>query len=404
MSLVIASLGLLLAAGEERGWIAGVQTLARGRAEPSGSGRPESGIGGVGEIELAGRLGLFAKSTAGSASLTYVPQLLLRAGLDGAAAGGNDSTQQGGRLDLGVSLAPSTRLASRTTCDWGLTDFSPLASQGYPVQGTTPVQTGPGPTPIPGGGLLPAQRFAHTLSVGTGLGLEHSFFRGLQLRLGADFQRSGGVGHDAVQVLPIQTLEQATGVLSWTVNHANAGYLRTSVSEARFSTGRSAILSGVQLGWSLLAFRELRLEGGAGTSIARSSVEGGVRMHENYLNGALRVRWDSGRRLGASVGASYAPGIDRVSGLPFQGVSADATLEASFRRLRLLATGARGRVISGAAAGTQNFRLEARASWKVSSAWSAESSLGAAKTNQAVIAGWQYQLAVGLRWAGGGRL
>jgi len=403
MSVVIASLGLLLATGEERGWIAGVQMLARGRAEPSVSGLPESQIEGVGEIELAGRLGLFAKSTANAASLTYVPQLLLRVGLAGAAAGASDSTQQGGRLDLSVSLAPSTRLTSRTTFDWGLTDFSLLASQGYPVQGTSLDQPGPGPTPIPGGGLLPAQRFAHTLTVGTGLGLEHSFFRGLQLDLGADFRRSGGVGHDAVQVLPIQTNEQATGVLRWTVNRANVASLRTSVSQARFSIGRSAIFSGLQLAWSFRASRELLLDADVGTTIARTSTDGVV-THEKYLNGGLKVRWDSGRTLAASVGASYAPGIDRVSGLPFQSVSADATLEASFRRLRLLATGARGRVISGAAAGTQYFRLEARASWKISPAWSAESSLGAAKTNQAVIAGWQYQLAAGLRWAGGGRL
>lgn len=403
MSVVIASLGLLLAAGEERGWTAGVQTLARGRAEPSGSGLPDGGTADVGEIELAGRLGLFAKNAAGAASLTYVPQLRLRMGLAGTAAGAGDSAQQGGRLDLGLRLAPSTRLASQTTFDWGLTDFSLLASQGYPVQGATPAQPSPGPTPIPGGGLLPSQRFAHTLTVGTGLGLEHSFIPGLQLGLGADFQRSGGVGHDAVQVLPIQTLEQATGVLRWTIDRANASSLRTSVSQAQFSTGRSAILSGVQLGWTFHASREFLLDAGAGTSAARTST-GGVVTHEKYVNGGLRMRWDSGRRLAASIGASYAPGIDRVSGLPFQSVSADATLETSIRRLRLLATGARGRVISGAAAGTQNFRLEARASWKIGPAWSAESSVGAAKTNQAVIAGWQYQLAVGLRWTSGGRL
>ena len=203
------SLGLLLAAGEVR-WAAGVQSEARGRSEPGGDSRT-----GVGELDLHAQLGLSSQGADGAAALTYTPSLLLRQVISGAPSGAGNATRQAGRLELQTRLTPSTRLSSRTVIDWGLTDFSPLSGQVAPVTV----------------GLLPPQRFVRTLGVEMMLDLAHAFSRRLQLLVTAGMQRGGGLGHEAVSVLPMQVGLQGTASLTW------AG---TSTNRARRSGRRRA--------------------------------------------------------------------------------------------------------------------------------------------------------------------
>jgi len=166
MLVAAASLGLLLAAGEAIRWNAAAEVQARGRDEP---GVTEAGRSGLAELDLHGQLGLSPQWPDGAATVTWSPSLLLRQAVSGAPETTGNGTRQLGRVELRARLAPTTRLISRTSVDWGLTDFSPLSGQ------VTPLLVGP----------LPARRFVRTLGVETMLDMTHAFSRRLELSVGA---------------------------------------------------------------------------------------------------------------------------------------------------------------------------------------------------------------------------
>jgi hypothetical protein len=227
MLAAAASFCLLLAAGETIRWNAGAETQARGRNEPTSDGRA-----GLGELDLHAQLGISAQDADGAAALTWLPSVLLRQALFGLPPENGNTTGQGGRLEFQTRPEPATRLLSRTTFDWHLTDFSPLSGQV-----TSPVV-----------GLLPLQRFVRTLAIEMVLDLTHAFSRRLQLSVAAGLQRSGGIGHDAVQVLPFQVGPLATASLSWAADRANTVTLLASGSESRFSIGLTSALANFQAG------------------------------------------------------------------------------------------------------------------------------------------------------------
>ena len=374
------SLGLLLAAGEVR-WAAGVQSEARGRSEPGGDSRT-----GVGELDLHAQLGLSSQGADGAAALTYTPSLLLRQVISGAPSGAGNATRQAGRLELQTRLTPSTRLSSRTVIDWGLTDFSPLSGQVAPVTV----------------GLLPPQRFVRTLGVEMMLDLAHAFSRRLQLLVTAGMQRGGGLGHEAVSVLPMQVGLQGTASLTWAADRASTLTLRASAAENRFSIDRSSVLSDVSAGWTVRAAPHTLADAAAGLVFVRTAGED-VSSTGIYGSGTLGVGWDlpltPQRALRSSVRLRLTPGVDRFTALAIQMVRAEGAVELAGSRLQVGISSSEGHAVGGVGAGADDFRLEGRTSWIALRGWSLEGALSAARTNQPPFAGWQAQALVGLRWA-----
>jgi hypothetical protein len=376
-----ASLALLLAASETIQWTSGVEIQARGRNEPTDDRRA-----GLADLDLRGYLGLSGQGAEGAAALTYRPSLLLRQVVFGMPVTTGNATRHGGNLELQTRLAPVTRLTSRTSVEWGLTDFSPLAGQ------AARVVVGP----------LPPQHFVRTLSVETMLELTHAYSRRLQLSLAAGFQRSGGIGHDAIQVLPFQAGPQATASLAWVADRANSITLLAFASESRFSIARTSVLSNLEADWTHRASAHTLLDAGAGLAFVHSSGLDSSSIGA-YGLGTVGVAWDlpleRQRALRASLRLRLLPGVDRLTALAIQTVRAEGGAELTEGRLRLGLSVLEARAISGVFAGTDDLRFEARAGWTVTRGVSLEGGLAAARTNQPPFTGWQFQAFVGLRWA-----
>jgi hypothetical protein len=383
MLAAAASLGLLLASGETVRWNASVEAQARGRNEPAGA---EAGRSGLGELDLHARLGLSTQGADGAAALTYLPSFLVSRVAFGVAGGAGNATRHVGRLELQTWLTPTTRLVSRTSLDWGLTDFSPLSGQVAPSVG----------------GLLPTQRFVRTLGVETMLDLTHAFSRRLQLSVAAGLQRSGGVGHDAISVLPFQVGPQATASLSWAADRTSTITLLASASESRFSSGPTSVFSNLETGWTLRASSHTVLDAAAGLVLVRSSGPD-FSSQGTYGSGALGAAWDlpmaPQRALRTSLRLRLVPGVDRFTAQSILAARAEGNAELTEGRLRLGAFGSEGHIISGTAVGADDLRLEARSSWAAAHGWAVEARMGAARTNQLLFTGWQFQALVGLYWA-----
>jgi hypothetical protein len=392
--LAAASLGLLLAAGESVRWNASLETQARGRDQPS---LQETGRTGVGELDLHALLGVSMQDADGAAALTYLPSILVSQVAFGAAGQAGNATRHAGRLELRTMLTPTTRLATRSTLDWGLTDFSPLSGQLMSSGQVTPAgQVAPSIV-----ARLPPQRFVRTLGVEVMVDLAHAFSRRLQLSATAGWQRSGGVGHAAVEVLPLQVGPTATAALSWAADRANTLRLLASASESRFSLGRSSVLSDLGTDWTLHAFSHTMLDAAAGVTFLHTSGLGSS-SSATYPSGTLGVAWDLPRSpqssLRASLRVGLAPGVDRLTALAIQTVRAEGRGELTEGPLHVAVSGSQGHAISGVGAGADDLRFETHASWIVAHGWSVESGLGAARTNQLFFTGWQVQALVGVRW------
>jgi hypothetical protein len=384
--MLLAATSLLLAAGETIRWDARVETQARGRNEPTADGHAE-----LGELDLHGQLRLATQGPDGTAALTYAPSFLLRQVVVGVPAENGNAIRQGGRLELQTRLARATRLGWRTSFDWGLTDFSPLSGQV-----TTPSATS-----------LPSQRFVRTLDFEMMLDLTHAFSRRLQLSMAGGLHRSGGVGHDAMSVLPFQVGPQGNASLTWIADRVNSIALRVSASESRFSIGRTSLLSDLEGVWTLRAYPHVLLDATGGLALVHSSGSGSS-AGGAYGAGAAGVAWDvpvaPQRALRTSLRLRLLPGVDRFTALAIQTVRAEGSAELTEGRLRLGVTGWQGHVVSGPSAGADELRLEARSSWSVALSWSLDGAVSAAHTNQLPFAGWQAQALVGLRWADRGSL
>jgi hypothetical protein len=273
--------------------------------------------------------------------------------------------------------------------DWGLTDFSPLSGQ----------------VTLPVVGRLPSQRFVHTLGVETMLEITHAFSRRLQLSVAGGVQRSGGVGHDAAEVLPFQVGPQATSSLTWAADRSNAITLLASASASRFSNGLTSVFSNLQAGWTLHVSEHTLFDAAAGLALVHSSgmdtSAGGA-----YGSGTLGVGWDlpmaPQRALRTLLRARLSPGVDRLTALATQTVRAEGLAELTEGRLHLGVSGSRAHVIGGAGAGVDDLRLEVRSWWIFARQWSTEMAVGGARTNQLPFTGWQGQARVGLRWGDGG--
>jgi len=381
-SFAVATLGLLFAAGEPIRWSAAVQTQLRARDEPSADNRAE-----LGEIDLRGRFGLLADVAAGAAALTYTPRVLLQQVFSGSPMAGGNATQHGGQLQLETRLAPTTRLTSRTSVEWGRTDYSPLSG-----------------TPIPGAVNLPSQRFVHTLGVDTMLDLAHAFSRRLRMSVGAGFRRSGGVGHDAIQILPYQVGPQATAALEWNVDRANALRVVANLAESRFAAQRFIVLSNFLAEWRLRASRQVVFDAAAGGAHFRTSDAQIV----SYPAGSLGLAWESpprvSRALRASLRIRLSPGINPFTEQATEALRGEASSELSEGRLRIAVDGTGGYAVRGADRGARDYRLGVRALWGLTRAWSLEGGLRAAWTNQVPFRGWQGEPFIGLRWADVGAL
>jgi len=390
MTLACASLGLVLATGEAIRWSASMDTQTRSRDEPAGEGRAR-----YGELDLRGNFELSTSGPDGSAALTWLPSFLLSQGLSGPALDSNASLE-GARLELKTRLAPATRLTSSTSFDWGTTDFSPLSGQL-----TRPVV-----------GQLPSQRFVRTLGLQTMFDLTHTFSRRLELSVAAGIQRTGGLGHEAVSVLPFLVGTQATVSLAWAADRVNTVTVRWSGAESRFSIDRLSVFSDLSSSWTHRASPRTVLDATAGLVFIHSSSADPTSptepaSHAFYGEGSAGAAWNvliaRQSALRTSLHLRLLPGVDRFTGLAIQTILADGAAEWTEGRWGFGLTGSEARVISGASDGADELRLQARASWTVRG-WSMIGGAGAAWTNQVGFAGWQFQALLGLRWTASGTL
>jgi len=377
---------VVLAAGDTLRWTADVATQGRGLEEPDAGQHAR-----VAEILLSGHFGLLARSGEESAAFSVSPRLLVREGLRGQPPDTGNSMQHGGRLDLESRVAPTTRLGLRSTADWGVTDFSPVVT-----------------APVPGGtGLLPRQRFVRTLTLDVTADVHHHFSRRLDFVSTAGVQRSGGLGEEAVAVIPIQRGFLGTASLAWTADRDTQIALQANGSATRFSLGRDSLLSEMQAVWTDRPSRQVRSDVSAGAALIHTEGDGVSEAHA-YGSGAAGLRWDlplSPRQgLSTAVHGRLLPAIDRLTGLAVQSLRGDGTAELvdGPRRFGIGASG--GRALSGVSAGAEDVRLDARVSWALSPAFVAEAAYVAAWTNQPPFLGWQKQVYVGFRWAGAGAL
>jgi hypothetical protein len=250
-------------------------------------------------------------------------------------------------------------------------------------------------------GLLPSQRFVRTFGIETMLDVTHSFSRRLQLSVAGGIQRSGGLGHDAVAVLPFQVGPQANASLAWAADRYNSITLLGSVSASRFSNGLTSVLSNVQAGWTFHASAHTVFDAATGLVLVHSSGNN-ASAGGTYGSGLLGVGWDlplaQQRALRISLRARASPGVDRLTALAFQTIRADGLAELTEGPLRLGASGSEAHVISGAGAGADDLRFEGRSSWVFASQWTTEIAVGGAWTNQLPFTGWQGQARVGVRW------
>jgi hypothetical protein len=379
--LPAAAFCLLLAAADTVRWLAGMETQARGRTEPAADGSA-----GVGELDLRGQLGVSTQGPDGAMALTWSPTLLIRRAAFGAPTGGGNASRQAGRLELQTRLAPATRLASRMLIDWGLTDFSPLSGQ----------------VTTPGSTLLPPQRFVRTLGLEMMLDLTHAFSPRMRLSVSGGVQRSGGLGHDAVSVFPFQVGPQATASLAWAADRLNSVTLTASGSESRFSIGRTSVLSNLEAGWTLRALPHLLCDASTGLTVVHSFGQG-ASSSGAYGAGALGAAWElpvaPARALRTSLRFRLLPGLDPFTALASQTVRGEGGVEWTQGHLRLGVTAWQGHVVSGAGAGADEVRFEARASWLAARGFDLYAGMSAAWTNQLPFAGWQAQALLGLRWA-----
>jgi len=381
---MIASFGaaVLALVAQPVHWRAEIGSQERARNEP-GPGEHAQ----LGEMELRAGLGLTAVGAPGLAEVTYAPRFLLQHTFSGSALTTGNATQQAGVLRLGTRLAPTTVLSWYTRADWGLVDYSPLSG-----------------APIAGAVSLPSQRFVSTLALETMLDLSHGFSSRLRLSTRAGFRRSGGLGFDAVRVLPRQVGPAATARVEWDATRTSLLSIVADVAEHRFSARQFSALSSVLAGWTIHTSRQVVVEAAAGGAVFRS-LDSQLTAYPAALVGlAVENHPREDRVLRGSLRARLSPAVNPFVEQVTEALRGEAVAELSDGRLRILAEGSSGYAVRGADRGARDVRIGARSGWALTRTWSIEGGLRTAWTNQSFFRGWQSEAFVGLRWGNAGAL
>jgi len=382
---MIASLGaavLALLVAQPIRWRAEMASEGRARNEPGPGEHAE-----VGEMELRARLGLVALDAPELAELTYAPRVLLQRTFFGSSLATGNATQQAGQLRLGARLAPTTVLSWYTTAEWGMVDYSPLSG-----------------APIAGAVSLPSQRFVSTLALETMLDLSHRFSSRLRFSTRAGFRRSGGLGYDAVQILPRQMGPAATARLEWDATRTSLLSVVADVAEHRFSARQFGALSSVLTAWTVHTSRQVVVEAAGGGAVFRSLDSRLTAYAAGSVGVAVESNPRDGRILRGSLRARLSPAINPFVENVTETVRGEAAAELSNGRLRIVAEGSSGYAVGGVDRGARDVRFGARSAWALTRTWSIEGGLRTAWTNRSVFRGWQSETLVGLRWGNAGSL
>jgi hypothetical protein len=380
-SLGAAVLALLVAADSLR-WRAEIVSEGRARNEPGPGEHAE-----VGEMELRARLGLVALDAPELAELTYAPRVLLQRTFFGSSLATGNATQQAGQLRLGARLAPTTVLSWYTTAEWGMVDYSPLSG-----------------APIPGAVSLPSQRFVSTLALETMLDLSHRFSSRLRFSTRAGFRRSGGLGYDAVRVLPREMGPAAIARLEWDATRTSLLSVDADVAEHRFSARQFSALSSVLGAWTVHTSRQVVVEAAGGGAVFRSLDGRFTEYPAAVLGVAVENHPREDRVVRGSVRARLVPAINSFVEQVTETLRGEATAALSDGRFRILVEGSSGYAVRGADRGARDVRFGARSDWALTRTWSIEGGLRTAWTNQTVFRGWQSEAFIGLRFGDAGAL
>ena len=379
MTLPIMALLVVIAAPVR--WSTTVESDARARDEP-GAGEHAN----LAEVDLAGRFEVRATGSAGVAMLMYAPEVVYRETLSGVPLTAGNATRHAGELRLETPLTDATRLVSRGYGQWGFTDYSPLSG-----------------TSIPNVVRLPSTQLVHTLEVNGSVGVEHAFDGRTRLSITAGFRRYGGVGHEAVQVLPNYTGPEAAAVLGWQVDRRNSVHVSGTVAQYRFVDQHRLMMSNALAFWRGVASRGLTVEAAGGAAVfAGSGVE-----QVSYPAGNAGVLWRSpspALSLSTSLRAGLFPGVDPVARAATETLRSEANAELSGGRLRVRLEGTGASAVRGANRGAREIRLGLRSLYQFARTWSFDAGVRAAWTNQVPYDGWQSEASIGVRWSDEGSL
>ena len=223
------------------------------------SGQPEGTAPGTNltDMEIDPVAAIRGPLRTGSLQLSYEPRIFIVL-KEQAETPEKVSYLHRGRLTLDLKPTPRWRFFVEGRGAYGEYDFLPLSTvlpqtggTGLPpAQPSLPGSPPTAPTPTPGLGTLPAERFILVVDVNASAGLVASLSQRVGWLFSAGYVYSGGANPQAREVLPLQKGPNAiTGAL-WNVTRNDDLSFLLEASDNRFSSGPHATIGTVTTTWS----------------------------------------------------------------------------------------------------------------------------------------------------------
>ena len=223
------------------------------------SGQPEGTAPGTNltDMEVDPLVALKGPLRTGSLQLSYEPRIFIIL-KEQEEAPKKVSYLHRGRLVFDVKPTPRWRFFIEGRGAYGEYDFLPLTTvipqtggTGLPPdQPTTPGAPPTAPTPTPGLGTLPAERFILVVDVNASAGLVATLSPRWGWLFSAGYVYSGGANPQARQVLPLQKGPKGVTGALWSVTpNDNLSFLLEG-SDNRFSSGPHATIGTLTTTWS----------------------------------------------------------------------------------------------------------------------------------------------------------
>ena len=301
------------------------------------SGQPDKTVPGssMTQVQLNPAVSLHLPFRTWAITLVYEPHLFILAQEFPAVEGDKASYLHRARLTLDARPSPRTRVYANGRFAYGVNDFSPLTTVFTQSGSTTQPPVTPGttptaPTPSPGTGRLPDQRFLRVMGFDGAAGLVYSISPRLEWLASAGYSSSGGATVEARTSLPLQRGPKGSTALLWAASRSDGLSFTLDASHVRFSTGPQSTLANLTTSWTRAWSRSLDTEviGGVGFFHSVAPGSGGSQSLSTTdarpvgglgLRHAVRSRTVLWRN---TLSAFAAPAPDTISGTVYERVSA----------------------------------------------------------------------------------
>jgi hypothetical protein len=301
------------------------------------SGQPDNTLPGssMTQVQVDPAAALTLPFRTWAITLVYEPHLFILAQEYPPVEGDKAAYLHRGRLTLDAHPSPRTRLYANGRFAYGVNDFSPLTTvvtqSGNTGQPPVPPGTTPtAPTPSPGTGRLPDQRFLKVLGFDGSAGLVYSLSPRLDWLVSAGYFSYGGATPEAQTSLPLQKGPKGSTALLWTASRSDNLAFTLDVSNVRFNTGPQSTLANLTTSWTRAWSRSVGTEvvGGVGYfhSVLPASNGSPARTQDDARPvGGLGLRYTTSSRTVVwrnSLSIFAAPSADTISGVINERVSA----------------------------------------------------------------------------------